>query len=253
MTDGQRQFFQITALILSLIALLLLVFSRASEVGEGTQHSETDVELVFPPQVKNTVARKVYEDLPNIDITSWEYILCNPAHNIGQYVPEVVKVESGNSYFDTRAVDALIAMLNGAREAGFYPRVYVGYRSYINQASQYQSQVNKFVNNGYSRLDAEKAAAEISAAPGTSEHQTGLGADLVDRYTESLSGFTLDPNFEAWLNEHCVEYGFIMRYPENKISITGRYEPWHVRYVGQIAANFMKVHDLCLEEFEMLY
>ena len=153
----------------------------------------------------------------------------------------------------SRAVDALIAMLNGAREAGFYPRVYVGYRSYINQASQYQSQVNKFVNDGYSRLDAEKAAAEISAAPGTSEHQTGLGADLVDRYTESLSGFTLDPNFEAWLNEHCVEYGFIMRYPENKISITGRYEPWHVRYVGQIAANFMKVHDLCLEEFVMLY
>ena len=253
MTDGQRQFFQITALILSLIALLLLVFSRASEVGEGSARTDTDVDLVFPPQVKNTVARRVYEDLPNIDITSWEYILCNPAHNIGQYVPEVVKVESGNSYFDTRAVDALIAMLNGAREAGFYPRVYVGYRSYVNQASQYQSQVNKFVNEGYSQLDAEKAAAEISAAPGTSEHQTGLGADLVDRYTESLSGFTLDPNFEAWLNEHCVEYGFIMRYPENKISVTGRYEPWHVRYVGQIAANFMKMHDLCLEEFVMLY
>ena len=184
MTDGQKQFFQITALILSLIALLLLFLSRASEVNDGNQRSETDVELVFPPQVKNTVARKVYEDLPNIDITSWEYILCNPAHNIGQYVPEVVKVESGNSYFDTRAVDALIALLNGAREAGFYPRVYVGYRSYVNQATQYQSQVNKFVNDGYSQLDAEKAAAEISAAPGTSEHQTGLGADLVDRYTE---------------------------------------------------------------------
>ena len=123
MTDGQRQFFQITALILSLIALLLLVFSRASEVGEASPRTEADVDLVFPPQVKNTVARRVYEDLPNIDITSWEYILCNPAHNIGQYVTEVVKVESGNSYFDTRAVDALSAMLNGAREAGFYPRV----------------------------------------------------------------------------------------------------------------------------------
>ena len=60
MTDGQRQFFQITALILSLIALLLLVFSRASEVGEGSARADADVDLVFPPQVKNTVARRVY-------------------------------------------------------------------------------------------------------------------------------------------------------------------------------------------------
>ena len=113
--------------------------------------------------------------------------------------------------------------------------------------------VQKFLNEGYTRLDAEKAAAEISAAPGTSEHQTGLGVDIIDKYTETLSGFSLDPAFEEWLHEHCVEYGFIWRYPESKIGITGRYEPWHVRYVGKIAANFMKVHDLCLEEFVNLY
>ena len=253
MTDGQKQFFQITALILSLIALLLLVFSRAHEVNQVIQRQEPDLELIFPPHVKNSVSRQVYEDLPDIYITSWEYLLCNPAHNIGQYAPEVVQVESSNSYFDSRAVDALISLLNGAREAGFAPRVYVGYRSYINQASQYNNQVRNFVDQGYSELDAEKAAAEVSAAPGTSEHQPGLGADIVDRYTETLSGFTLDPAFEQWLNEHCVEYGFIMRYPEHKITITGRYEPWHVRYVGQIAANFMKIHDLCLEEFVTLY
>lgn len=253
MTDGQRQFFQITALILSIIALLLLVFSRAHEVQETIQRQSPDLELVFPPKVKNNVVRQVYDDLPDIDITSWEYRLCNPAHNIGQYAPDVVQIEDSNSYFDSRAVDALINLLNGARQAGFAPRVYVGYRSYINQAAQYENQVQKFVNDGYSQLDAEKSAAEVSAAPGTSEHQTGLGADIVDRYTESLSGFTLDPAFESWLNEHCVEYGFIMRYPEHKIGITGRYEPWHVRYVGQIAANFMTVHDLCLEEFVTLY
>lgn len=253
MTDGQRQFFEISALVLSLIALLLLVFSRAHEVQMTIQRQDPDLDLIFPPQVKNNVVRQVYDDLPDIDITSWEYLLCNPAHNIGQYAPEVVQVEGSTSYFDTRAVDALIDLLNGARQAGFGPRLYVGYRSYINQSQQYESQVQKFVNNGYSRLDAEKAAAEISAAPGTSEHQTGLGVDIVDQYIESLSGYTMNPNFEAWLNEHCVEYGFIMRYPENKINITGRYEPWHVRYVGKVAANFMRVHDLCLEEFVNLY
>ena len=253
MTDGQRQFFQITALILSAFILFMLVFSRAHEVNESIERQDPALELIVPPKVKNSISRQVYEDLPDIDITSWEYLLCNPAHNIGQYAPEVVQVESGNSYFDTRAVDALISMLNGAREAGFAPRVYVGYRSYINQAQQYDSQVRKFLNEGYTQLDAEKAAAEISAAPGTSEHQTGLGVDIIDKYTETLSGFSLDPSFEAWLHDHCVEYGFILRYPESKIGITGRYEPWHVRYVGQIAANFMTVHDLCLEEFVNLY
>ena len=253
MTTGQRQFFQVTALVLSLFALFLLVFSRAHEVQQTIQRQNPDLELIVPPSVKSSVKRQVYEDLPDIDITSWEYILCNPAHNIGQYAPEVVQVEGSTSYFDARAVDALINLLNGAREAGYAPRLYVGYRSYINQAQQYNEQVNKFLSQGYTQLDAEKAAAEISAAPGTSEHQTGLGVDIIDKYTETLSGFSLDPGFEAWLHEHCVEYGFIVRYPESKIGITGRYEPWHVRYVGQIAANFMKVHDLCLEEFVNLY
>ena len=63
----------------------------------------------------------------------------------------------------------------------------------------------------------------------------------------------MDENFVSWLHDHCAEYGFVPRYPENKISITGRYEPWHVRYVGVTAANFMSQHDLCLEEFVALY
>ena len=63
----------------------------------------------------------------------------------------------------------------------------------------------------------------------------------------------MDPAFENWLNAHVAEYGFIMRYPENKVSVTGRYEPWHIRYVGEEAAKFMTEHGLVLEEFVTLY
>lgn len=253
MTKAQKSITKGLALLISLAVLAIIVLSRFNEVQQTISKQTVNVELILPPQVAGTVEKQVYADLPDIDITSWEYLLCNPAHNIGQYAPDVAQIESSTSYFDVRAMDALLSLLQAARDAGFSPRVYVGYRSYVTQSSQYNSVVRDYENQGYSTLDAEKAAAEVSAAPGTSEHQTGLGLDLLDRYTETLSGFEMDANFEAWLNEHCTEYGFIMRYPENKISITGRYEPWHIRYVGTTAANFMKLHDLCLEEFVTLY
>lgn len=253
MSRRQISWTQLLALLLSLAVLAVIVMSRRSEIQQNIARQTADVELILPPQAAGAVEKQVYDDLPDIDITSWEYLLCNPAHNIGQYAPEVAQVESSTSYFDTRAMEPLLNLLQGARAAGFTPHLYVGYRSYIMQSSQYNSVVADFEAKGYSTLDAEKAAAEVSAAPGTSEHQTGLGLDLLDRYAESLTNYEMDENFEAWLNEHCTEYGFIMRYPENKISITGRYEPWHIRYVGTTAANFMQLHDLCLEEFVNLY
>ena len=59
--------------------------------------------------------------------------------------------------------------------------------------------------------------------------------------------------FLSWLADNCADYGFVIRYPSDKVSITGRNEPWHVRYVGETAAKFMTEHNLCLEEFAALY
>ena len=100
---------------------------------------------------------------------------------------------------------------------------------------------------------AETAAARIAAPPGTSDHQTGLGADIVDQYYSSLSVDTVNARFLSWLADNCADYGFVIRYPSDKVSVTGRNEPWHVRYVGDAAARFMTEHNLCLEEFVALY
>ena len=49
---------------------------------------------------------------------------------------------------------------------------------------------------------------------------------------------------------HCAEYGFIIRYPEDKEDVTEiNYEPWHLRYVGNPAATYIMENGLCLEEF----
>ena len=77
--------------------------------------------------------------------------------------------------------------------------------------------------------DGQEAADRYSARPGHSEHQSGLAADINSLYQswgETEEGI--------WLNTHCADYGFIIRYPEGKESITGyMYEPWHIRYVGK--------------------
>ena len=84
------------------------------------------------------------------------------------------------------------------------------------------------------------------AEPGTSEHHLGLAFDVNKQGSSTFAG----TKHSEWLNEHCWEYGFIIRYTKEKESITGFVaEPWHIRYVGVEHAMYMKEHDLCLEEY----
>jgi LAS superfamily LD-carboxypeptidase LdcB len=100
----------------------------------------------------------------------------------------------------------------------------------------------------------EAVAATIVAPPGTSEHQTGLCCDIADQFYSVKDSSLEDTALFKWMNEHCAEYGFILRYPKDKEDVTGIiYEPWHFRYVGVEAAQYMKENNLCLEEFVLLY
>jgi D-alanyl-D-alanine carboxypeptidase len=91
----------------------------------------------------------------------------------------------------------------------------------------------------------EQKGAEYALPSGYSEHQTGLSMDI-----GSTQG-TMDKTMEGkWLEEHAADFGFILRYPENKINITGiAFEPWHFRYVGLPHSVMMKQKDMSLEEY----
>ena len=82
------------------------------------------------------------------------------------------------------------------------------------------------------------------AIPGTSEHELGLAVDI-----NEAGG--ADPwGLYNWLAAHAHEYGFILRYPQGKESITGiDYEPWHFRYVGKEAAAEIYSRQVTLEEY----
>ncbi len=114
-----------------------------------------------------------------------------------------------------------------------------GYRSY-----SYQSQLY----NNYAARDGKAKADTYSARPGHSEHQTGLAMDINYADDSFLGTPTAD-----WLAKNCWKYGFIIRYPKGKESITGyKYEPWHVRYLGKETAKLVYDSGLCLEEYLMI-
>ena len=186
---------------------------------------------------------------PDVDINSWELILVNKTHVLdSSYAPPtVVTVSSSQCPQDSRIADPLKQFTDACAAAGHSVYLSSGYRSYNEQHSLFQNKLNQ----GYS----QEAAAKIVTPPGTSEHQTGMCCDITDIYRNPKDPDVLGKTETfLWLNEHCAEYGFILRYPEDKQEVTGiMYEPWHFRYVGLEAAEYIKTNNLCLEEFVALY
>ena len=113
---------------------------------------------------------------------------------------------------------------------------YSGFRSYATQAQLYQSYVNQ---------EGQGAADRYSARPGYSEHQTGLAFDVIGTDGQLVE----DSNAAQWLLEHAPDYGFVVRYPRGKESITGyMHEEWHLRYIGKEAKD-IAASGLTLEEY----
>ena len=196
---------------------------------------------------------KTLGEKPDIDIDSWEYIIAGPGHNIGSYAPYTVTIENTAQYFDERAITPLLDFLNAARAAGYTPYIQTAYRSYSTQNYLLNGRASQIAWPDYPTVEDYAEAERYVAPPGESDHQTGLGVDITDRYYSSLDSSKLDQGFMAWLREHCAEYGFILRYPPAKESITGRSEPYHFRYVGVEAAEYIMENNLCLEQFVALY
>ncbi len=139
----------------------------------------------------------------------------------------------------------LKAMLDNARKEGIDIGVWSPYRSYNTQKMLFEKQVNKQIQNGVPKEQAEDKAATIVARPGTSEHHTGLALDI----NCANSSFEKTKAYE-WLKQNAENYGFVMRYSEEKQPITGViHESWHWRFVGINTAKKMNQLNMCLEEY----
>lgn len=160
----------------------------------------------------------------------------------------LVKIKYDGTQGVREAVDALMEMLRAAKAEGITNwQVSAAYRSYQDQADIMEENVKRYMNsNDLSRKQAESAAKQTVADPGTSEHHTGLAFDMTVPGTSSFKG----TQQQKWLHENCWDYGFIIRYTDEKQDITGFLgEEWHIRYVGVEHSKIMQEKDWCLEEY----
>lgn len=162
---------------------------------------------------------------------------------------DLVQLNNGQSV-DRRIYDDLIAMLQAAKSEGLNPLICSSYRTNEKQEQLYQNKVSEYLSQGYSKVEASDKAAFWMARPGTSEHQLGLAVDIVSTKNQRLDRSQENTVEQRWLIQNSWKYGFVLRYPTNKNSITGvGYEPWHYRYVGKEHAKKINELGVCLEEY----
>ena len=182
-------------------------------------------------------------------------LLVNPWNPVPDgYAPDLVSLGTDisveGSQVDRSCYDALMEMINACNKAAPKVCVVSSYRTHEYQTNSYNRKVQSYLDKGYTQEDAEKEAATIIAKPGTSEHQLGLAVDIIDTRLWALEEEQETLPAQKWLMEHAWEFGFVLRYPKNKIDQTGIiYEPWHYRYVGKEVAKELHDSGLTLEEY----
>jgi D-alanyl-D-alanine carboxypeptidase len=224
-------------LVLAVGTLVLLQFDKDTDKTNTAKQSASK-------QASNTNAA------PGFDKSAYSqtdpnsiWVIVNKKHPLQpiNYAPTDLTSVGNNQVMRVEAAQALSNMFAGAKAAGTALQADSAYRSYPTQVSVYNAEVKAY---GQARADSE------SARPGYSEHQTGLAVDIggdgchiADCFATTTSG--------KWAAANAYKYGFILRYPADKVTVTGyRYEPWHFRYVGVSLATEMHNQGIeTLEEF----
>jgi len=166
----------------------------------------------------------------------------NPSDLVYPNVRFTFKEKIEKRMMRSEAAKALENLFDGAEKDGIYLAGVSGYRSHKTQTALF---------NRYVERDGEEKAKTYSAVPGHSEHETGLAIDVSGSDGKCAAEDCFGDTKEAeWLAKHASEYGFIIRYPEGKDSITCyKYEPWHIRYVGVDIASEIADRGITLEEY----
>jgi D-alanyl-D-alanine carboxypeptidase len=207
-------------------------FADDSATGSGGQKQKATLQVDSSPTVIPVLVNK-HNKLP----TSYQ-----PSDLIYPDIPFTFEQKTEKRQMRAEAGTAIEKLFAGAKKQGVSLLGVSAYRSHASQSTLF---------NYYVNLDGYEAASAYSAAPGTSEHETGLAIDVTGGDGRCAAEGCFEGTKEAtWLQNHAAEYGFIIRYPKGKDSITGyQYEPWHLRFVGKEIAKKIMSRGITLEEY----
>lgn len=128
-----------------------------------------------------------------------------------------------------------------------------GYQDAASRTERYEARMQTYLDQHKTEEEAAALAGSIEPAAECNEHGTGYAVDILCKGYENMdTGFAETRAFE-WMSAYAAEYGFILRYPQDRQAATGVvYEPWHWRYVGRDNALAIRASGLSLEEFVAL-
>ncbi|MDO5294932.1 MAG: M15 family metallopeptidase [bacterium] len=215
--------------------------SKKQETNKIAADQETDKEKEQETQTEALEAKSDIDPL----------LLVNNKNKLSEDVtPKLIEVYHG-IFLDKCAADPLANMIEAANKAGYDVYAASGYHTKERQQVLYDAKVNEYISEGNSKKEAELMAKKEVALPEHSEYLTGLAVDILSAdETQEDSQFG-DTDAASWLKEHCGEYGFILRYPEEKEEITEmNYSASHYRYVGKEAAQQIMKQGIALEEYK---
>jgi zinc D-Ala-D-Ala carboxypeptidase len=240
----------------SQINLLLNKLPFTADSSSKNKQSQEDVppindplslESIFFNDIKEVDGKNVIQNSTNVmALVNKEFYLPEDYAPGDLVRPNVTfsfgEVEIEKSLMRKEAAEALEKMFTAAAKNGIELYAISGYRSYKRQQSLFEAEVN--------RVGKEKAVQAV-AIPGASEHQSGLAMDISSKSNKFYLNEAFANTTEGkWLKDNAHRFGFILRYPKEKIDITNyMYEPWHYRYVGVKAATIMYEHNWTLEEY----
>ncbi len=211
---------------------------------------EEEEKLASMPDLGFVTNLTVYEEYMNPGNTTEYLTLVNINSKLGSdYTPQDLMSVSATRD-DGRAMQQLREIAAMSLEAMFREMKAAGIED-VSVTSAYRSYAyQEYLFNYYLGLhdgDYDKVAS-FSNPPGSSEHQTGLALDMHNLDAADIA-FGQTDAFK-WMKENCWKFGFILRYPQDKVDITGiSWEPWHYRYVGRYHAQRMYQMNMCLEEY----
>ncbi len=178
-----------------------------------------------------------------IELSDTSVLLINNDNPLSNTYEPSLSLFNGFMVNDT-IVSILDVMFEDAINEGIDLSITSAYRSVSDQQIIFDSNMNRYMSEGFSYEEAVLKTNEYVNNPGASEHHTGLAIDFASGVGRSSW---------IWLDNNAYKYGFIKRYEDDKVAVTGvNYEAWHYYYVGESIAKYIYFNRLSLEEFEQV-